>query len=281
MSSRHIRGPWVFNTVLNYTGASTIVVANESLILVNKAVGAATAVTLPAPGAAGGKRAVWVIDKLGDAATNNITVTPASGTINGAANHVISENFGGQLYLDNGTEWETLLPPSVSAAEIGFVNGVTAGVAAASKAVVLDASLRGGVTTPIAELAVTLPVIGQGAPTAETGAATITIADILTGIVTLTHTVGATVALTLDTGTAMDTGKPATVGAGQAIDWYLINLSAAAADTGTLTAASGHTIVGNPIVQSSHVSTGGITGNSAHFRSRRTAANTWISYRLG
>jgi len=120
----------------------------------------------------------------------------------------------------------------------------------------------------------------QGTPTAETGAATITIADILTGIVTLTHTVGATVALTVDTGTAMDTGMPASFAVGQSIDWSIMNLSAAAADTGTLTTASGHTLVGNPIVQSGHVSTGGITGSAGMFRSRRTAANTWVTYRI-
>lgn len=120
----------------------------------------------------------------------------------------------------------------------------------------------------------------QGAPTAETGAATITIADILTGIVTLTHTVGSDVALTLDTGSAMDTGMPTGMSTDQYIDWTIINLSAAAADTGTVTASSGHTVVGVMVVQSAHSSTGGLYGNAARFRSRRTATNTWITYRL-
>lgn len=120
----------------------------------------------------------------------------------------------------------------------------------------------------------------QPTPTAETGVATITIADILTGIVTLTHTTGATVALTLDTGTAMDAGMPASFGTDQYIDWSLINLSAAAADTGTVTAAADHTIVGNAIVQSVHATTGLIYGSSGLFRSRRTAATTWVTYRI-
>jgi len=120
----------------------------------------------------------------------------------------------------------------------------------------------------------------QPNPTAETGVATITVADILTRIVTITHTTGSTVALTLDTGTAMDAGDPAALGTDAGIEWSILNLSAAAADTATLTAASGHSIVGNPIVQSEHVSTGGIYGNSARFLSRRTAANTWITYRI-
>jgi hypothetical protein len=61
----------------------------------------------------------------------------------------------------------------------------------------------------------------------------------------------------------------------------LINLSAAALDTITLTAAAGHTIVGNAIVQSANAATGGVYGNSAHWRTRKTAANTFITYRVG
>lgn len=155
---------------------------------------------------------------------------------------------------------------------------VTAGTATASRALVLDASKRAGT---VAELAVTTPIVGQPTPTAETGAATITIADILTGIVTLTQSTGGTVALTLDTGTAMDTGKPAMVGADQAIEWILINLSANAADTGTVTAATGHTVVGTMICQSAHSTTGLIHGNALRLRSRRTATNTWVTYRAG
>lgn len=187
---------------------------------------------------------------------------------------------GGAFYNDAEEDISPALESldQISTAELEFLDGVTAGTVTASKALVPDASKRLGTIT---ELAITTPIVGQGAPAAETGAATITIADILTGIVTLNQSTGATVALTLDTGTAMDTGKPATLGTDQAIDWTLINLSAAAADTGTLTAASGHTIVGNPIVQSAHASTGELYGNSARFRSRRTGANTWVTYRIG
>jgi CO dehydrogenase/acetyl-CoA synthase alpha subunit len=60
-----------------------------------------------------------------------------------------------------------------------------------------------------------------------------------------------------------------------------MNLSAAAADTITVTAGTGHTIVGIPIVQSVHSTTGGITGASSTWRTRKTAANTFVSYRVG
>lgn len=118
----------------------------------------------------------------------------------------------------------------------------------------------------------------QPAPSAYTVADTLTIAHLLTRIITGTHAVGSTQAYTLPTGTNMDGGV--TLSANMCFDWNLINLSAAAVDTITLTANTGHTIVGNPIVQSAHSTTGGIYGNSATFRSRRTAANTWITYRV-
>ena len=121
--------------------------------------------------------------------------------------------------------------------------------------------------------------VKQPTPTAETTAVTLTIAKLLTGIITATHTAGATQAYTLPTGALTD-AWPA-FGIDDYFDWYLINLSAAAADTVTVTAAAtGHTIVGNPIVQSAHSSTGGVMGNSAGFRTVKTAAATFISYRI-
>ena len=122
--------------------------------------------------------------------------------------------------------------------------------------------------------------VQQPTPTAETTAVTLTIAKLLTGIITATHTAGATQAYTLPTGALCDAWPAFTIG--DSFDWSLINLSAAAADTVTVTAAAtGHTIVGNPIVQAAHSSTGGIYGNSAQFRTLKTAANTFVTYRIG
>lgn len=118
----------------------------------------------------------------------------------------------------------------------------------------------------------------QGAPTAMTTAATITVAGLLGGIITGTHAAGATQAYTLPTGAVMDAASEFAVG--ESFDVCIINLSAAAADTITLTAASGFTIVGNAIVQSAHSSTGGIYGNSAQYRCRKTAADTFVAYRI-
>lgn len=119
----------------------------------------------------------------------------------------------------------------------------------------------------------------QGAPTAMTTAATITVAALAGGLITGTHTAGATAAYTLPTGIVLDAGVDMAIG--QAFDFTIINLSAAAADTITLTApASGITLVGEPVVAASHSTTGELYGTSATWRMRKTAAETFICYRV-
>lgn len=119
----------------------------------------------------------------------------------------------------------------------------------------------------------------QPDPTAKTVANTLTIAELMTGIITAVPTAtGATAAYTLPTGALIDAGV--TMEVDDSFDWTIINSALAAADTITITAATGHTIVGGPIVQSLHATTGGITGYSAQFRTRKTAADTFVSYRI-
>ncbi|MFA6204471.1 MAG: hypothetical protein WC710_14935 [Gallionella sp.] len=119
----------------------------------------------------------------------------------------------------------------------------------------------------------------QSAPATMTTAATITITQMLTKIINATPTAtGATVAYTLPTGTLCDSGLKFDVN--ESFDWVLINNALAAADTITLTAGTDHTIVGNPIVQSLHSTTGGVMGYSAMFRTRKTAQNTYVTYRI-
>lgn len=118
----------------------------------------------------------------------------------------------------------------------------------------------------------------QGAPNAETGAATLTVDELLDGIITMTQSTGGNVNLTLPTGTLTDAGLEMAIG--ESFDWSLLNLSAAAADTVTVAAGSGHTVVGVMVVQSAHATTGGLYGNVGRFRTRKTAANTFITYRV-
>ena len=121
------------------------------------------------------------------------------------------------------------------------------------------------------------------APTAMTTAATITTAAMLAdcGLITGTHAAGATQAYTLPTGTVLAAALLAagkTYAIGESFDFTILNLSAAVADTITLTAAADITIVGNPIIASSHATR--IDGMAATFRVRMSAAGVFVAYRV-
>lgn len=82
------------------------VLATDGVILINKTAGAATAVTLEASPVTS---ALHVIkDGKGDAATNNITITPASGTIDGSASYVINVARSSITLVYTGAEWSIL-----------------------------------------------------------------------------------------------------------------------------------------------------------------------------
>lgn len=104
------------------------------------------------------------------------------------------------------------------------------------------------------------------APTAVSGATTLTAAQVATTII---NTTGTTYTVTLPTGSALDTlftGAPTTnIG----FDFSVINTA-----SGTITVAvgaTGMTSLGTLTIA---------TGVSARFRLRRTAANTYILYRI-
>lgn len=118
----------------------------------------------------------------------------------------------------------------------------------------------------------------QLAPATETVTATLTAAKLLNGVITGTHSAGSTATYTLPTGTLLEAAAPY-LQIGEAFEWTLINLSAAAADTITLAAGTDHTIVGVAVVQSVHSTTGGLYGSSATWVTRKTAANTFVTYR--
>lgn len=107
----------------------------------------------------------------------------------------------------------------------------------------------------------------QGDPSALNATGTLTAAMILDGIVT--SSTAAAVVATLDTGAVMDDAT--TMAIGDAFDWAAINTGGANAFTVTA-AASGHTIVGGGAVAAS---------SSGLFRTRKTAADTFVTYRIG
>ena len=108
---------------------------------------------------------------------------------------------------------------------------------------------------------------GQGTPGVLNATGTLTAAMIASGIVT--STTAAAVTATLDTGAVMDAALEMEVG--ESFDWSAINTGAANAFTVTA-AASGHTVVGAGAVALS---------SSGTFRTRKTAADTFVTYRIG
>jgi hypothetical protein len=112
-------------------------------------------------------------------------------------------------------------------------------------------------------------LMNQQTPTAVTATGTLTIANLLTQIITSTSAVA--VALTLPTGTLSDAGvSGGTSAVNTSFDWSIINTGSAVGDV-TLVAGTGHTIVGSATVP---------VGTSGRFRSRKTATNTFVSYRI-
>jgi hypothetical protein len=130
-----------------------------------------------------------------------------------------------------------------------------------------------GTATPLARVHVSGDTFKQGnvytqqaAPASKSGAATLTIAELLAGLVQ--YTGGTAQNLTLPTGTNIDAGVIASLPNNGAFDFCVINTGSA---TATLTTAAGLTLVGSMAVTA---------GTSGRFRARKTAANTFTIYRV-
>ena len=106
-------------------------------------------------------------------------------------------------------------------------------------------------------------------PTALTATGTLTIAQMQTLLITVTSATAIT--LTLPTGTLTDAGiTGGTLPINESFDWAIINLGSVVG-TATIAAGTGHTFVGNNNV---------LITTSAQFRTRKTATNTFVTYRI-
>lgn len=105
----------------------------------------------------------------------------------------------------------------------------------------------------------------QVAPTAKTAAATLTAAELVTGIITYT---GAAVALTMPLGTELDAAFPS-MKVNSSFDFYVINLGGT--NAATVTANTGVTLVGATAVAANV---------SSNWRVRKTADATYVAYRI-
>jgi len=156
-----------------------------------------------------------------------------------------------------------LVPADTEYRSAIFTNGATLGIEAGVAEVLYALGTGAVITENIRRRA-------QPTPTAMT-----VTAELLSGMIIGTHAAGATQTYTLPTGALMDAAFELDID--ESIDWSLINASAAAADTITLAAAAlGHTIVGAVVV----VSANSAPDNTAVYRTRKTAADTFVTYRL-
>ncbi len=157
---------------------------------------------------------------------------------------------------------------------------ITGGAGTAGNANGGDVNLTGGaangsgVNGVVRESGVVLR--SQGTPAAATTSATLTAANVLTGIITVNQGGAGASAQQLPLATAMDTALP-TSAAGDAFDFSVINISTVAAEAASLTTNTGWTLVGDMDIIANSAST---TKSSGRFRAVKTSAGAWVLYRL-
>ena len=105
----------------------------------------------------------------------------------------------------------------------------------------------------------------QSAPVAKTAAATLTAAELATGLITYT---GAAVALTMPLGTDLDAAF-GSMKVNSSFDFFIINTGAT--NAATVTANTGVTLVGTAAVSAA---------TSCKWRVRKTADATYVAYRI-
>ena len=108
-------------------------------------------------------------------------------------------------------------------------------------------------------------MVTQVAPTAKTGAATLTAAELATGIITYN---GAALALTVPLGTSLDAAFPS-MKVNSCFDFYIINIGGT--NAATVTANTGCTLVGVAAVSAN---------TACNWRVRKTAEATYVFYRV-
>jgi hypothetical protein len=106
----------------------------------------------------------------------------------------------------------------------------------------------------------------QGAPTALTAAATLTSAQLASGLFTYT---GAAVNLTLPTVALLEADISSAEKVNSAFDFIIINIGGT--NAATLVVGTGWSIVGVAAVSAN---------TSAQFRARKTGDGTWTAYRI-
>lgn len=146
---------------------------------------------------------------------------------------------------------------NVSSTELGYLDGVTSAIQTQLNA-----------KAPLANPTFTANVYfyQPAPPTTKTGAGTLTIAELLTGIIDCGG--GSAYNLSLPSGTSVDAGVVVGLAVDSAFEWSLINRGG-----GTVTVVTG---ISNTLSGSGAVG----VSSSGLFRTRKTATNTYTTYRV-
>jgi hypothetical protein len=183
------------------------------------------------------------------------------GTSAGAVTLVNSGDILGRLYF-YGTDGSAAIQAARISAEVDGTPGTNDMPGRLVLSVTLD-----GASSPTEAFRITndrVVAYNQPGVTSKSAAATLTVAELKTGIIQYT---GAAATLTLPTGTLTEGGFNG-IYTNMTFEWSVINTGSG---TCTIGAGTGHTIVGSTTVAA---------GASGRFASRRTAANTFVTYRL-
>jgi len=162
-------------------------------------------------------------------------------------------------YPNYPSTWAVLGTVTNGSATFSITNATALQVQAGSSSALYDVG-----TDPFVEDLAQYQIYNTPGVLNATGA--LTAAMMGAGIVT--STTGAAVAATVPTGTVMDAAL-LNMQINDSFDWSVINTGGNAF---TVTAATGHTVVGVAAVA---------TVTSGHFRTAKTAAATYITYRVG
>jgi hypothetical protein len=185
----------------------------------------------------------------------------AASTVGGQT--VVAQDYALGIIEFNGSDGTNF----ISGATIGaFVDG-TPGTNDMPGRLVFSTTADGS-ASPTEALRITndrVVAYNQAAPAAVNATATLTVANLKTGIITSTS--AAATDMTLPTGTDTEGGFSGLY-TNFTFEWSVINTGPSLVQ---VLAATAHTIVGSGSVA---------TGTSGRFASRRTAANTFVTYRL-
>lgn len=246
--------------------------------------GGAATLTGGTPGATGVGGAATVTAGIGGATSGNggvASVTGGAGTAGNATGGVGRVVGGaGQGTGAGGAAQVTGGASGAGATGNGGQAAVTGGAASSTNgnggSVVLTGGAKTGTGVAGMIISRSVMMVNQGAPAAKTVSATLTAAEVLTGIITVNQGAGAASALQLPLATGMDTAMPDSA-AGDAFDFSLINISTVAAEDASITTNTGWTLVGNMDVASNAAATDKSAGQ---FRAHKTGAGAWTLYRL-